>query len=149
MMGSHMWGYRCSCCYTFHDINTSCQFVEVDKDEESKRIKTRWEKQEMEKLWILKAHEPVPCKAISHCEFYYLTNNLNHHWIRVARQLGFITQEIDDISRQETLLVARAARMLKQWLDSCSLPSETIRLKLVDALRKSHMNTLAAAMIII
>ncbi len=147
-MGTQLWGYRCSVCYTFNDHNDA-RWEKVNKNEENERIEARRLKEEMEKLWVLKARRPVPCKAISHCELYYLTNNLSHHWIRVARQLGFITQEIDDISREETLLAARATRMLKQWFDSCNLPAEIIRIKLVDALRKCHLDTLVTAMIIL
>ena len=67
----------------------------------------------------------------------------------MARQLGFTTQEIDDISREETLLTARAARMLRQWLNSINAPSEFIRNKLMTVLRNSHLDTLVTAMIIL
>ncbi len=147
-MGTQLWGYRCSVCYTFNDHNDA-RWEKVYKDEENERIETRRIQEETEKCWVLKARRPIPCKAISHCELYYLTNNLNHHWIRVARQLGFITQEIDDISREETLLTARAARMLRQWLNSTNAPSEIIRSKLVTALRNSHLDILVTAMIIL
>ena len=148
-MSTKMWGYRCTNCFTFNEHNDA-RWQKVDKDEENDRVQVIRKKEETQRLWLSKAKRPiVPCKAISYCELYYLATNLDHYWMRVARMLGFINSEIDDICRQETLHTGRATVMLNKWLGSRTCSNEMIRCTLVEALRRSGQDTLVAAMIIL